>query len=155
MAVNEWEASGRHSGYLLHGTRLDDYCRWATTTQLRLTAAEHDFISEAVAARTAGEADEADREKVRLRLQRRSRHLLVGLFVAAAVLTGVIAYPIVTRPGDPGTIVSALVALARAPPSTRSLHKVSRPLPPSSDSKPPVLEPPYTDLPEALRIAGL
>ena len=109
VAVNEWEASGRHSGYLLHGTRLDDYCRWATTTQLRLTAAEHDFISEAVAAPAAGEADEADREKVRLRLQRRSRHLLVGLFVAAAVLTGVIAYPIVTRPNDPGTIVAALV----------------------------------------------
>ena len=154
VAVNEWEASGRHSGYLLHGTRLDDYCRWATTTQLRLTAAEHDFISEAVAARTAGEADEADREKVRLRLQRRSRHLLVGLFVAAAVLTGVIAYPIVTRPGDPGTIVAALVGPRESAPLDALIARGVETAAADFGFEPAVLEPPYTDLHETLRLAA-
>jgi basic membrane protein A len=109
-AVNEWESSGRDPGYLLHGTRLVDYRTWAATTQLRLTAAEQDFLTAAVAAGEANAADQEQREQHQLRLQRRARRQLVVLFVAAAALAGVIAYPIVTRPDDPGTIVAALDA---------------------------------------------
>jgi basic membrane lipoprotein Med (substrate-binding protein (PBP1-ABC) superfamily)/DNA-binding SARP family transcriptional activator len=154
VAVNEWEASGRDSGYLLQGTRLDDYRRWATTTQLRLTAAEHDFVTAAVAARAAGEADEADRERLRLRLQRRSRRQLMGLFAAAAALTGVIAYPIVTRPDDPGTLVAVLES-----PREDSLFDelVARGIETAADDlgfAAEVLQPPYTDLDAALRLAA-
>jgi basic membrane lipoprotein Med (substrate-binding protein (PBP1-ABC) superfamily)/DNA-binding SARP family transcriptional activator len=109
-AVNEWESSGHDPGYLLHGTRLDDYRSWAATTQLRLTAAEQDFLTAAIAAGEADAADQEQREQHRLRLQRRARRQLVVLFVAAAALAGVIAYPMVTRPDAPGTIVAALDA---------------------------------------------
>jgi basic membrane lipoprotein Med (substrate-binding protein (PBP1-ABC) superfamily)/DNA-binding SARP family transcriptional activator/Tol biopolymer transport system component len=108
VAVNEWEASGRDPGYLLHGSRLDDYRRWAASTELRLTAAEQDFLTAAVAVSESDAADEAQREVQRLRLQRRARRQLAGLFVAAAVLAGVIAYPILTRPDEPDRIVVAL-----------------------------------------------
>ena len=50
VAVNEWESAGRDPGYLLHGTRLDDYRSWAASTELRLTATEQDFLTGAVAA---------------------------------------------------------------------------------------------------------
>jgi basic membrane lipoprotein Med (substrate-binding protein (PBP1-ABC) superfamily)/DNA-binding SARP family transcriptional activator len=108
VAVNEWESSGRDPGYLLHGSRLDDYRSWAASTELRLTAAEQDFLTAAVAASESDAADEAQREEQRLRLQRRSRRQLAGLFVATAVLAGVIASLIITRSGEPDRIVAAL-----------------------------------------------
>jgi basic membrane protein A len=108
VAVNEWESSGRDPGYLLHGSRLDDYLSWAASTELRLTATEQDFLGAANAASESDAAEEAQREHDRMRLQRRVRRQLAGLFLAAAVLAGVIAYPIATRSGEPGRIVAAL-----------------------------------------------
>jgi basic membrane lipoprotein Med (substrate-binding protein (PBP1-ABC) superfamily)/DNA-binding SARP family transcriptional activator len=108
VAVNEWESSGRDPGYLLHGTRLDDYRSWAANTELRLTATEQDFLDAAVATSESVAADVAQRELDRVRLQRRARRQLVVLFVAAALLAGVVAYPVITRSGDPDRIVAAL-----------------------------------------------
>jgi basic membrane lipoprotein Med (substrate-binding protein (PBP1-ABC) superfamily)/DNA-binding SARP family transcriptional activator len=145
-AVNEWESSGRDPGYLLHGTRLDDYRSWAASTGLRLTATEHDFLTAAVAAGEADAADEAQREQHRLRLQRRARRQLAGLFVAAAALAGVIAYPVVTRSGDPDRIV-AVLDTRRDESSFDAL--IARGVEQSGDEfglDVAVVEPPYTDV---------
>ncbi len=152
-AVNEWESSGRDAGYLLHGSRLDDYRSWAANTQLRLTSTEQDFLTAAVAEREADAADEAQRERHRLRLQRRSRRQLVVLFAAAALLAGVIAYPILTRPGEPGRIVAALDG--RRDESgfdelvARGVEQAADGFGLSAD----VIQPPYTDIGSDVRAA--
>ena len=61
VAVAEWEAVGRDAGYLLTGSRLADYERWASTSRLRLTDIERTFLREATDARDASTADDAAR----------------------------------------------------------------------------------------------
>ena len=152
-AVNEWEFSGRDPGYLLHGTRLGDYESWAASTQLRLTAMEQDFLTAAIAAREAEAIDEAERDRHRVRLQRRSRRQLVVLFAAAAVLAGVIVYPIITRPGDSGRIVAAL-EIRREDDVFGEL--VARGVEQAADEfgfEAEVVQPPYTDTGADMRAA--
>ena len=151
VAVNEWESSGRDRGYLLTGSRLDDYERWAATTGLRLTATEHDFLGAAVAARDADRVDHRLREDEHRRLRRRSRRQLVALFAAIAVFAGVIAYPLLTPDASRGTVVVALE-------SPRADGKFEELLARGVESGVAdfgldalVIEPPYTDLPDELR----
>ena len=151
VAVNEWESSGRDRGYLLTGSRLDDYERWAATTGLRLTATEHDFLGAAVAARDADRVDHRLREDEHRRLRRRSRRQLVALFAAIAVFAGVIAYPLLTPDASRGTVVVALE-------SPRADGKFEELLARGVESGVAdfgldalVMEPPYTDLPDELR----
>jgi basic membrane lipoprotein Med (substrate-binding protein (PBP1-ABC) superfamily) len=108
VAVNEWEASGRDPGYLLTGTRLDDYERWVATTGLRFTVTEHDFIAAAVAARDAEVADDLQREDAQARLRRRSRRQLLLLFAVIAVLAAVISYPFLSTSPSRDTIAVVL-----------------------------------------------
>lgn len=153
VAVNEWESSGRDPGYLLHGSRLDDYRSWATSTELRLTATEQDFLAAAVTASESEAEGEAQRERDRLRLQRRAHRQLVGLFAAAAVLAGVIAYPIISRSGEPGKIVAALEV--RAEESVFD-ELIARGVEQAADTfglDAEVAQPPYTDIDSDLRSA--
>ena len=100
-AMHEWEVSGRDSGYLLSGSRLDDYERWAATSQLKLTATERAFIDQAVTAREAETVHTRKRESEAAQLRRRSRRQLVTLLVAIAALAGIVAYPIVAADDGP------------------------------------------------------
>jgi basic membrane lipoprotein Med (substrate-binding protein (PBP1-ABC) superfamily)/DNA-binding SARP family transcriptional activator len=154
VAVNEWESSGRDPGYLLHGSRLDGYRSWAASTELRLTATEHDFLTAAVAASEFDAAAEADRAREQVRLQRRVRRQLVGLFVAAAGLAGVIAYPIVAGSDDPDRIVAAL-EMSRDENLFDQL--IARGVEQAADEyglDVRVVEPPYTDIGSDLRAAA-
>jgi basic membrane lipoprotein Med (substrate-binding protein (PBP1-ABC) superfamily)/DNA-binding SARP family transcriptional activator/Tol biopolymer transport system component len=151
VAVNEWEAAGRDPGYLLTGTRLDDYERWVTTTGLRFTVTEHDFIADAVAAREAEVAVDRQRQDVQSRLRRRSRRQLVLLFAVVAVLAAVISYPLLAT--NPTRETIAVVLSGRRADSTFE-DLVARGVESSAaefGDKAVVLEPPYTDFQSELR----
>ncbi len=151
VAVNEWEASGRDPGYLLTGTRLDDYERWVVTTGLRFTVTEHDFVSAAVAARETEVAEHRRREDAQSRLRRRSRRQLFLLFAVIAVFAAVISYPLLTSDPRHDSIAVALFArraegtyddlIARGVESAAARHGLDA----------VVLEPPYTDIDSELR----
>jgi basic membrane lipoprotein Med (substrate-binding protein (PBP1-ABC) superfamily)/DNA-binding SARP family transcriptional activator len=151
VAVNEWEASGRDPGYLLTGTRLADYERWAATTRLRLTLAEHGFIAAAGSAREAEVTEHLQREDAQSRLRRRSRRRLLLLFAVIAVFAAVIAYPLLTTSPARATIAVALESrradsnfdelMARAVESAAAEFGLDG----------VVLEPPYTNVEDELR----
>ena len=113
IALHEWIATGRDAGYLLSGSRLDDYETWATSTRLKLTEPERAFLDASIAARDAARAEDIARESRARRLRRRSRRQLVTLFVAMVVLAGVIAYPIVTA-NDPRREIAVALAAPRS-----------------------------------------
>jgi basic membrane lipoprotein Med (substrate-binding protein (PBP1-ABC) superfamily)/DNA-binding SARP family transcriptional activator len=151
VAVNEWESSGRDPGYLLTGSRLDGYERWAATTGLRLTVTEHDFITAGVTARDAALVDHRQRDDEQRRLQRRSRHQLVALFAVVAVFAAILSYPRLT----PDAPREAVVLVLDAP---RDATEFERLLVRSVESGVAnfgldilVIEPPYTDLVDELR----
>ena len=97
VAVNEWETSGRDAGYLLTGTRLANYERWAATTRLRLTSTERAYIDESVTARERASADTVERAATEARLRQRSRRQLVLLDEIVAVLAGLISSQLLRR----------------------------------------------------------
>ena len=106
--LNEWEAAGRDPGYLLTGTRLDDYESWASTSRMQLTDVERTFLEESVRLREAAGQEDREREARSQRLRRRTRWQLVALFASVALLAGVVAYPILTDDGPPERIAVAL-----------------------------------------------
>jgi basic membrane lipoprotein Med (substrate-binding protein (PBP1-ABC) superfamily)/DNA-binding SARP family transcriptional activator len=150
VAVNEWEASGRDGGYLLTGSRLDDYVRWAATTSLRLTATEHDFLGAGVAARDAALVDDRLREAEHRGLRRRARRQLAVLFVAVAVFAGVIAYPRLTTDTQRGAVVMALQMRRTFGPYEELLARGVESAAEGFGLDAIVLEPPYTDVGEEL-----
>ena len=108
VAVQEWETAGREPGYLLTGSRLDDYERWAATSRLKLTVTEQAFILESVAAARPRASTTSSARPPTARQRRRSRWQLATLFGATAVLAGIIAYPIVAADDPPAQIAVAL-----------------------------------------------
>ncbi|MEM9514543.1 MAG: BTAD domain-containing putative transcriptional regulator, partial [Actinomycetota bacterium] len=135
IAVGEWERAGRDTGYLLTGTRLDDYVQWADTTRLRLTAVEREFIDSSVAERDAV-GDPAT-------LRRRTR-LQVGLLaLVVCLLAGVVVYPILTRT-DRDTVVVALDATRRATPITELLARGFDQIAAQGEVDAVLLEPPFS-----------
>ena len=87
-ALEEWEESGRDDGYLLTGSRLDEFAAWGSAGALRLTAREEEFLAASVDRRaTEAEAAAASAAEVR-RLERRSRNRLLALVGAVVVLAG-------------------------------------------------------------------
>ncbi len=94
-ALREWEGARRSPGYLLTGARLDDYEQWATTTKLRLTTLEREYLDESIDARTRDEVEAEARRTTEVRRRRRSRGQVLLLFTVAAALSAVIAYPLV------------------------------------------------------------
>jgi len=151
VAVNEWEAAGRDPGYLLTGTRLDDYQRWVTTTGLRFTATEHDFIDAAVAAREAEVADGLQREDAQSRLRRRSHRQLLLLFATIAVLAALISYPLLTTSPARDTIAVALSGRRADSTFNELVARGVESAAAESGLDAVILEPPYTDLDGDLR----
>jgi basic membrane lipoprotein Med (substrate-binding protein (PBP1-ABC) superfamily)/DNA-binding SARP family transcriptional activator len=146
IAVNEWEASGRDAGYLLTGSRLADYEMWAAASRLKLTETERAFIDEAVAARDALSEQDVRRETEAKRLRRRSRRQLVGLFVAVALLAGIVAYPLLTKDDPPEQIAIALSSARGAGSWEEILARSTEHAAEETGMEAVVLEPPYTNL---------
>jgi len=75
LAADEWTEVTNDDSFLLRGARLDQFGRWADSTTLRLTSAEHEFLE-------ASRRQEATLRRLRLR---RRRVALVVLSVITLV----------------------------------------------------------------------
>jgi basic membrane lipoprotein Med (substrate-binding protein (PBP1-ABC) superfamily)/DNA-binding SARP family transcriptional activator len=151
VAVNEWEASRRDPGYLLTGSRLDDYERWAAATGLRFTVTEHDYIAASVAARDAVAAEKRQHEDDRRRLRRRSRRQLLLLLAVVTAFAAVISYPFVRQSPDRGTIAIALDTRRSENPFDELVARGVESAAADHGLDGIVLEPPYTDVEADLR----
>ncbi|MEO8391962.1 MAG: protein kinase [Chloroflexota bacterium] len=94
----EWNGAGHESSFLLRGTRLDAFQKWAAESSLALTQVERDFLNSSATEQERQVAVEGVREANEVRLERRSQTFLRGLVavlllatVGAFILTGLAA----------------------------------------------------------------
>ncbi len=86
-AVAEWLNSGRDAGYLLQGTRLDQFEAWSWASALALSPDEQDYLQASLAGRQARKTEEADRQAREAALEQRSRRRLQALVAILAIAT--------------------------------------------------------------------
>ena len=104
VAAVDWEANRRDASFLLRGGRLEQYERWAVSTELRLGGLEQEFLDEA-----------RRREAETLATASRRRHRLVaGFGMLAAVAVGVAAIAVVQRNRADDAAVAAEIAAEEA-----------------------------------------
>lgn len=106
-ARTEWEASSRQPGYLLSGQRLTDYEQWATTSTLRPSAPEREFLDASIRRRASEIASEEQRVEREANLEgraRRRRMLLAATATAIAVAVGA-GFFLLTSSGEPAIAV--------------------------------------------------
>ncbi len=91
----DWDVSGRDSGFLMRGIRLDNYEKWAQATTLALTDSENRFITASLSEKHQRAQEEKVRQEREKVLERRSvqrLRLLVGglavMVLGAFILTG-------------------------------------------------------------------
>jgi basic membrane lipoprotein Med (substrate-binding protein (PBP1-ABC) superfamily)/DNA-binding SARP family transcriptional activator len=111
-SVAEWERSGRDSDYLITGKRLAEYERWHTSTTMRLTLAEREFLDASLARRDDEQAIESTRAAREAGLARRARHGWLALAVAVAIAAVVAAAGVVVvlGRGDPPSVALLVMA---------------------------------------------
>lgn len=63
IAANEWLAADRAEGFLLRGSRLDQFSGWATQTTVALTGDERAYLEASLSARQARQAEEKARQQ--------------------------------------------------------------------------------------------
>ncbi len=99
-AADEWEQSGRHPDYLLHGHRLARYTSQGWDRRLVLTAREQDLVAESVA--EAGRQQDARTAGQRASRRRRRRVWWTAAATAAgiAAAAGLVGVRIATPPPD-------------------------------------------------------
>jgi WD40 repeat protein/DNA-binding SARP family transcriptional activator len=88
-AAAEWIAADRDPGFLLRGTRLNQFESWADTTDLAPGQVEQDYLETSLAERRAREEAEAARQARETALEGRSRNFLralVGILTIATVI---------------------------------------------------------------------
>jgi DNA-binding SARP family transcriptional activator/WD40 repeat protein/tRNA A-37 threonylcarbamoyl transferase component Bud32 len=87
VAAADWESSRREASFLLRGGRLEQFERWAASTELRVGPLERDYLDEARRAETEANASAG----------RRRHRLLAGFGMLAAVAVAVAALAVVQR----------------------------------------------------------
>ncbi len=88
-ATQEWLAAKRDPGFLLRGTRLDQFALWVDETDIVLTKDERAYLAASLAERKERQAAEVERQAHETQLKQRSRRFLqalVGVFAMAAVV---------------------------------------------------------------------
>jgi len=103
-ALEEWEESGGDPGYLLTGSRLDEFAAWGNGGALRLTAREQEFLTASVDRRQAEAADASARAAELSRLERRNRRRLAAVAGVAALLVGGVAVAFAVLGEGPSTV---------------------------------------------------
>jgi basic membrane lipoprotein Med (substrate-binding protein (PBP1-ABC) superfamily)/DNA-binding SARP family transcriptional activator len=103
-ALEEWEESGRDAGYLLTGSRFDEFAAWGNAGALRLTAREQAFLAASRERREAEAAEAADRVAELQRLERRNRNRLAAVAGAAVLLIGAAAAAFAMLSDAPSTV---------------------------------------------------
>ena len=81
----DWSAANREPSYLAHGSRSEQFERWAAETNLVLTPAEREYLTASVTERKRQIAVDQERKTHEARLERRSRNFLLGLVIVFAV----------------------------------------------------------------------
>ena len=91
-AAAEWQEAESDPGFLLRGTRLDQFEAWVQESSVVLTENESEFLEVSLAERSQREAEEVKRQAHEAALERRSRNFLRALAVvlAAAAIVAVI-----------------------------------------------------------------
>ena len=93
-AADEWQAAGTDPGFLLRGSRLDQFEAWAESMDLALAQNEQDFLAASLEERAARQAIEAERQVHEAKLERRSRNFLralVGVLAVAAIMAVILS----------------------------------------------------------------
>lgn len=93
-AVGEWQSAGRDASFLLRGSRLDLFERWAAVSAMSLTAEERDHLQASAAVRSAELDAEKDQRAREAALERRSRfrlRALAAVMAVAAVIAGALS----------------------------------------------------------------
>lgn len=86
-AAADWQSSGRDVSFLVSGGRLEQYERWAESTELRVGALEREFLDHA----------RLRDDRVAATATRRRRRLLAGFGALAAVAVAIAAVAVVQR----------------------------------------------------------
>ena len=86
-AAVEWLNAGRDPGFLLRGTRLDQFEAWADATDLALSQVEQDYLRASLAERRERQAEESARQAREQALERRSHSFLRALVVVLLLAT--------------------------------------------------------------------
>jgi basic membrane lipoprotein Med (substrate-binding protein (PBP1-ABC) superfamily)/DNA-binding SARP family transcriptional activator len=103
-AMEEWDESGRDGGYLLSGSRLDEFAAWGDTGAMRLTAREQEFLAASLERREAEAANAAARAAELQHLERRNRRRLAAVAGAAVLLVGGAAVAFAMLGEGPSTV---------------------------------------------------
>lgn len=88
-ALDEWRTAGEDASFLLRGSRLETFERWAADSGMSLTADERGYLDASVGLRSAEVAAEEARQAREAALERRSRfrlRALAGVMAGAAVV---------------------------------------------------------------------
>jgi len=88
-SAEEWRLAETDPGFLLSGSRLDQFEAWAESTDLVMTQLEAEYIQASLAERKERQLVEAKRQAHEASLERRSRNFLralVGVLVIAMVI---------------------------------------------------------------------
>ena len=84
-AARDWEHSGRDPGFLLSGSRLDQFKAWESNTSLALGVEERGYLTSSLSRRWDEHATERTRLERERRLERRSVKRLRALVAVLAV----------------------------------------------------------------------
>ena len=83
-AAAEWQGAEHDPGFLLRGTRLDQFAAWVQESSVVLTENESEFLEASQVERKQREAEEFERQAHEAALERRSRNFLRALAVVLA-----------------------------------------------------------------------
>ena len=103
-AVVEWLNAERDGDYLLAGNRLVEYERWRTSTSMRLTAVEQEYLDASLERRDEVAATELARTAREAQLDRRARRRWWGLVAVAVAVAAVAAGVLFMGPDKPPSV---------------------------------------------------
>ncbi len=86
-AAEEWLSANHDTSFLLRGSRLELFEKWAEGTQLALIPRERAFLQASLKQREQESATEQERQAREVRLERRSRAFLRGLVAVLLLAT--------------------------------------------------------------------
>ena len=99
--ADEWQRAQRDASFLIRGGQLDQFERWAETTDLALTPQEANFLQASLETRqerqTAEAARQAHERHLEQRSQNRLRWLVIILFIATVGALGLTTFALIQR----------------------------------------------------------
>jgi len=115
-AAEAWKEAEADPSFLLRGGRLAQFDSWSKVTGLALTQDERTYLQASLALRGVEESAEAERQVREAQLERRARRVmrwLVGVFAAAAIVSGGLAL-FALRQREASRVQAAILLSAQA-----------------------------------------